>query len=243
MLCSPDFILSMHKCFMCCLYRRLFIGRGEALTLFTAGRRCVGWAMYSMFASSVGISSDHLVQRVAQLDKIRIYHRRRKQSERYKRREAELAYQALADNQKRKDASALKSFHSYKYRKDKGVLTNAEIDVDDFVGQCEEKKKELKAMTQEQLQAVWTQGDCTGLKKCECGWISRGKHSSGHKTSVAHLTWRWNSNDRAGLFQCVVCEVSGKFKVLVADSKDAKKHQAKHAEGDGDDAGDEGEHA
>ena len=66
--------------------------------------------MYSMFFSSVGIISDHVARRVHELDNQKVHNRVRKDSEVYKRREAHLELERLADAEQRKKAAALKNF-------------------------------------------------------------------------------------------------------------------------------------
>ena len=216
----------------------------EGLTFFTTGKRNVGWTVYSMFASSYGIPAEHIRLRVAQLDQIKVYNRKRKQSERYKRREAALAYKTLQGAEKRKQASENKAY-LYKDRKESTML--------ELLVEAAERKQEVKEMSQVQLRAAWQDGGDSriGMVQCACGWVSRKKHSSGHKFSVAHLTWRWNNNDRGGLMSCGVCEAENKMKVLVVGStrKDAAKHAAKHsaasgaAAGAAEDANDAGDEA
>lgn len=217
-----------------CAYRRFFIAGAEGLTFFSAGKRNVGWSLFSMFFSSFGIVSDHICARVAQLDKQKIANRVRKQTVKYKKRDAALAYKHLQDAETRKQATALKAY-SYSERKDKGMMVIGEADVAEHIEAAQERRRELKAMKGKEVAAAWASGDTVGLVRCECGWISKGKHSATHKTSVAHLNWRWTSNDREGLLLCATCTNNGKHKVLVHGTKAASQHVVqcteKHAQG------------
>ena len=85
----------------------------EGMTHFTGARHNVGWAVYEMFASLIGLSSEFISQRVAVLDKARIASRIRKKSVAYKKRNAALDRKHLVDNDKRVKMSALKGY-SYK---------------------------------------------------------------------------------------------------------------------------------
>lgn len=207
--------------------RRFFIKTAEGLTYFTAGKHCVGWAMYSMFFSACGIISDHIGRRVAELDALKVANRRRKQSEAYKRRTAALEYQQLGRAEKRKEASAMKQ---YEYKDGavggtggaKMYMTEAAMDA--AVQAAAEKKAEIKAMSQAQMRLAWDSGQRQGLDKCVCGWMSKGKPAKTHLVSAAHLNWRWEQGDRTGLELCTVCK---KQKVLVSGSA-AAKHAADH---------------
>ena len=77
--------------------RRFFIVGAEGLTNFTVARHTVGWFVYSMFFSSVGIISDHVARRVQVLDRQKVANRVRKASEAYKRRESTLELSITAE--------------------------------------------------------------------------------------------------------------------------------------------------
>ena len=161
-----------------------------------------------MFFSSVGIISDHVARRVHELDRQKVYNRVRKASEVYKRREAQLELARLADAETRKKASGLRKFE-YKAgpgaggsKTYMGDMTLGSQELDAQLKAAEDKKAELKSLNQGEMKALFASGQTQGLLQCQCGWVSRGKHSGAHKKSAHHLKWRWDSNDRAGIEVC-----------------------------------------
>jgi hypothetical protein len=219
--------------------RRFFIVGAEGLTNFTVARHTVGWFVYSMFFSSVGIISDHVARRVQVLDRQKVANRVRKASEAYKRRESTLELQRLAEAEARKKASALKQY-DYKggvaggggSKTYMGAMEISAQDVEEKIKAAQDRKDELKSMSQSALKAAFASGDpvrMASLVQCACGWVSRGKHTAAHKKSVHHLKWRWTENDRAGLELCGQQLGGGSCQqvLITADRKTVEAHRAK----------------
>ena len=185
------------------------------------------------------------------VDRQKVANRVRKASEAYKRRESTLELQRLAEAEARKKASALKQ---YDYKRGiaggggsktyMGAMEISAQDVEEKIKAAQDRKDELKSMSQSALKAAFASGDpvrMASLVQCACGWVSRGKHTAAHKKSVHHLKWRWTENDRAGLELCGAAWCGWCQQILItADRKTVEAHRtkckAKAAKGGAEDA-------